>query len=506
MPVLDDYDPNDEKTQGGFGADGSSGSSSGGGQLFGGASKQHEQAYTPWSRFTSANSEVAGREAGKLQQQVGGDITSAMSGLDNANAAYNKGIAANYQQQGNQAGTEARAQGGKQAAQGVGNAFGGSSWASFGAPTAQTQQAPSLAMAQPGVSPAKAAADRRGAPSPPPPQQVGRGSSPFAPPPAAPLGRPNAVAPGSSGTGLGGGAELTKDPQVNANALANGPRGPKDLESSMAPSAWDSLTGKVTKANDEATQLGSQSGVQALLSQNSGAPATGFDAALINQNGQQGFADASAKFGNGVLTGQQANSEQASQNAWSKLGGDIDQQKKTDAARAGAQQVDADNARGVTDLAGPAGPKALSETEQQAANIAQSARQDFGKQLGVFGDRSGMIGALENDTPNSKNYNANSSAQVKFMLDQLGISNAELRADIAKMTEDEYTMFAMGGIIPKWMQTGKNLPTGQLRGWSGFVSDKVTADSSGGTGETQGKMNEKQYSDLAKIWLQMLAG
>ncbi len=96
MPSLLDYDPNDE-SQGGFGSGGASGSSSGGGALGGQRpSGQKEQPYTPWSRFTSANSGVSEREAAKAQSQVRGDVNRAQGAIVDASKGFNAGIDSQY--------------------------------------------------------------------------------------------------------------------------------------------------------------------------------------------------------------------------------------------------------------------------------------------------------------------------------------------------------------------------------------------------------------------------
>ncbi len=337
MPSVNDYDPNDPDGSGSSDGAGGGLSSSGGGQLFGGASKQHEQAFTPWSRFASANSEVSDREAGKLKSQVGGDVDSAMNALDKANRAYGKQVNANY----TNPNTDRETRGDPNdlygapsaAAVGAGNAF---------RSTAFGQPAPAwgaLTGGKPGANPGSQT------------QAPGR----------APTGVNKTVGTTPPATGVSevGG----KVSELNANAVANGPQGPKDLQSSMSPDAWAGLTGQISKANEEASALGKESGVQALLSQNSGAPATGFDAALVGGSGQQqGFGQTARQFGNFALPQQLLNSEQGSQDAWSRMTDQAAQGRAAEKQRAANAQRDADNARGVVDLQQPAAPVAAGPT------------------------------------------------------------------------------------------------------------------------------------------------
>ncbi len=100
MPQISDYDK-DEETGAGS-PDMSGGTTAPSAPTPGGAtqanpSPQKEETFTPWSRFTSANSEVANREAGKLQSSVQGDVNAAVKGREDASKAQQEGIGQNYQ-------------------------------------------------------------------------------------------------------------------------------------------------------------------------------------------------------------------------------------------------------------------------------------------------------------------------------------------------------------------------------------------------------------------------
>jgi hypothetical protein len=101
MPNINDYDKSEEDN--GAPTSVSSGSpgstvSSGGGMAPSGASPQHEETFTPWSRFVNANKEVSDREAGKLQSSVQNDVNAATSGREGAAKAQQQGVESNYSQ------------------------------------------------------------------------------------------------------------------------------------------------------------------------------------------------------------------------------------------------------------------------------------------------------------------------------------------------------------------------------------------------------------------------
>lgn len=470
MPTVDDYDPNSEDDKSGFGTDGTSGSSSGGGALFGGASKQPAQTYTPWDRFTSANSEVSDREAGKLQSQVGADVDSSMNALDKANRSYGKQVDANY----TNPNTDRETRGDpndlygapSQAAVNAGNSF---------RSTAFNQPAPTGWGAMTEAKTGKGADSQTRAPT----------QKPVAP--AAPISE------------VGG-----KVPELNANAVANGPQGPKDLESSMSPDAWTALTGKISNANAEATALGKgESNIQALLSQNGGAPASKFDAALVGGTGQQGFQDTANKFGNFALPQQLINSEQGAQDAWGKM------TTQADATRA-TQKQQADNAATEAYAASQKAPATapvagdtpeMTQWKTEVGPIAES----FKGQLGKYGDQAGFDAAW-----NQGNPAPDVQRRIDTMAWELGLGPSSVVAAIDKMTPLEYQMFMMAGIVPQWMQTGKapngnEVPKGVPHGWPSWINTHVTADSGDGAGDKQAKMNEENLKTMIGIFMKMLS-
>ncbi len=477
MPLISDWDPDKDEQGGGLGGGSSGGAPSAGGTVFGGASKQRAKGYTPWDRFASANSGVSSREAGKLQGQVGADVDSAMGGLDKANSAFNKGIAANYTQQGNTT-VDPNAQGSKAAAQGAvqSQGFGGSAWSSFGqpAPVAPMQQA-----APAPTGPIAAPPAPKGGGKPAKPTGVDSKGNPLVP--AAPY--------------VPGHATLQAPPEVTGVAVANGPSGAHDLESSMEPSAWDALTGKITNADAEATQLGSESGVQALLSQMGGQPATGFDAALINGTGQKGFGEAARKFGNGVLTGQQANSEQASQDAWAKLTGNIADQQKVNANIEANKQRDADNARGVVDLSTPATPGAVDNGppaksfDEMTANDTEHT-MDYGLSGRRMATKNATAGATFQQSAKTSGLGGDAYSLASQFMDQAGMVNGS-------KAEQDY-----------WNQFLTSLPEGMRNYVNGMIADQDPAGAMFGRTGTYGSGENEglapRNSDEQWAWFQQL--
>ncbi len=521
MPQIDDYsadDPENKKPGTGYSGTGSSGGGGGSGPAQQSYSPQKEAPTVNWSQLSGANQDVANREAGKLATGVQAGTDSAMSAANSANVAFDKTIQSNYQQPAAQAqpgnygktsspgfgqtsGWEAmtgqtqtagQRKGAKQQGQGsnaAGNPMAGQS-------TTATVQAPAAPQSSQSWGDANAAA-------------MGTGWTPAAP--TAPPPGTKTFGAGTGGVGAVANAQIGKkvDPQLTANALANGPQGPKDLQDMMGASGWGALTGQLQSAQEAQQQLGTQTGVQALLQQNQQGPVTGTDAALISGQGGNRFQTMANGVQGNPLTNGLTNSLQSSQDKWSQLSGQISaaqqQQKDLAAKQANDAQVQSDNARGSVDL----DPNAQDKTAKEKA--LTDAAAPFLKKVGVFGDKAGMLGALDNDTPNSKNFDQHSSDSIKTMLDQLGISAADLRADITKMTDAEYTMFITAGFIPQWMNVGNNKRTGQPplkgspRGWSGFASDQVYAGGGADVNKAQGEMNAKQYEQLISMWLQMLA-
>ncbi len=124
---------------------------------------------------------------------------------------------------------------------------------------------------------------------------------------------------------------LTAQPQaatrtgVTTGARDAGYVGPHSMVEQLGADRWKGLMGETLAAQDAASKLGSESGVEALLQKQGNAPNSAFDAALINGQGQKGFAQTS-KSGAGLVDALGA-ANTNSQGQWSRLIGDIDKAK-----------------------------------------------------------------------------------------------------------------------------------------------------------------------------------
>lgn len=311
MPV-NDYDPNDEESGGledGFTpAQSTSVGSASEGPKSAPQQSAQPQGYVPWSSFASANEDVSKREAGKLEGQVKGDVAKAQGELSGAQDAFNAGIDANYGQpkKAKKASTENTATGSAAAPAGMSATEGTSNpWESFLSPT--TAEAPA------------------------PPTQELRSD-------------------GARGTGLQNEQRMQN---VNATGLSGAPSGAKDLEAATGATAWSQLLGDTAKASDEAHALGSEEGVQASLQHGQTSPVgnSAFDAALINGAGQKDFRALDQAYGGDQLMKGVAGAEQASQDRWSQLQGDIAGREGRDASEAALKAGD------IADRAALRGPR-----------------------------------------------------------------------------------------------------------------------------------------------------
>lgn len=115
------------------------------------------------------------------------------------------------------------------------------------------------------------------------------------------------------GAGFGGLTDAARD---------NGPQGAPDLEQHLGEQAWGKLLGDTAKAQQDATALGSESGVEAMLQKQGAAPNSAFDAALVSGAGGKGFQE-TAKSAE-PLGNQLAGAAKDSQTTWGKLLGDVD--------------------------------------------------------------------------------------------------------------------------------------------------------------------------------------
>ncbi len=309
MPLVPDYDSSEEDEGAAGSSGGLSGGSSGGGG--GGSSRfvqgtpQQEKAFTPWSRFVSANEEVSHRSADRLNSRIQGEVAGAKKGQADATDAFGKGIESNYSHWGD---SSAPAGG-------------------FGEPEKPKEQQGRLGWPEEAEFGFTPQADH---------------SEPASQATAAPVGH-------APVTGLVAGDDekpvfnAPDQPRTRTGLLGDSidnPKGAKDLEAQLGPDGWKKLLGDTRDAMVDSAGLGSETGVQALLQQQGNSPNSAFDAALINGAGNKAFAE-TAKSGVGLGDNLAANNMGAQQ-AWQKLMGDVDTAKHDRSATA---EADAFNAK-----------------------------------------------------------------------------------------------------------------------------------------------------------------
>ena len=217
------------------------------------ATPQKDSGFVPWSRFVSANQEVAGREANKVNSQVSGDINAASKTANDASNAFGAAIESNYGHEGDKR-AGPRNQTDDQRASGATGGFG--STAGFTTPNAPPSRE-ALTGAASNMT-------------------KGFGGSPTA--------APTGIAPKSLYAAPQEGNRIGLQPGSIDN-----PKGSKDLESSMGADAWSKLIGDTAHAQDEAGALGSETGLQGLIQKGASAPLAqggAFDAALEYGQGQ----------------------------------------------------------------------------------------------------------------------------------------------------------------------------------------------------------------------------
>lgn len=344
MPTLDDFDKENEDPGGiDDGLTPAQAASTGMGTATGApkqakASVGQQQQYTPWSSFVSANRDVSQREAGKLQSGVEGDISKAQSELGSAQQGFNQGIDSNYSKPPKSGGQDA-----SQSATAAPVADLGASTSSAASP--QNLQ-PSRALADFGQTldptgegatasptsnpwasflPGKAPPTPTPPPEPPaPPPGPPPGSQPPGPPPAPPTGKGRRSLELSPQL-MSGVEDTIRAEQLQEAAAGGNPLGAHDLEGAAGAEAWQQLLGDTVKATDEANALGSEGGVQALLQRDQTTPIgdSAFDAALLEGQGQRGFQDVARQYGGDKLKQDVVDAENASQQRWAQLQGDI---------------------------------------------------------------------------------------------------------------------------------------------------------------------------------------
>lgn len=400
MPDLNDYDKNDEDKGGaslGYTpaqseAVDQKGTSSGA-PKWAQNSPAQEREFVPWSSFASANSEVSAREANMLSGRVQGDVSRAQDELTSAQQGFDSSFGKNYGQNGDH-GAEQGGEMGSMVAQAkapVADYVGPSTQGSTNA-VAQQQQTPAVAnlpkpipQTVPGKGPGrKAKPPAGGSPAPPPGEtpETSQTSSQQATPeaqaalqqstgnPWAELAGDNASPAATQGTAPAqatpaantagnkpppppGYAPTPQSPAappplsdadrqaaLTQEAMGGGV-GPHDLEGSAGQQAWAQLLGDTIRGEQEANALGSEKGVQALLQRDNpyADENSAFDAALLEGPGQRQFRDLSRQYGQGSMEDAVVKAEQASQDKWKQLQGDIDARKKREAAaKAAADQ------------------------------------------------------------------------------------------------------------------------------------------------------------------------
>lgn len=445
MPLVPDYSPEDEEGDAPGGAPGGLiWGDRGGGGAPGGArqtepSKQQDSGFVPWSRFVSANADVAKREAGELNDAVRGKVDAAQKAGDTAMDAFNNQIAGNYERAKSVDDKRTEKQ----------NAKGGAAASSFmagGRQLPQTPQAPQQPYAPPQL-PADMS-QRTAMPKPPP------GPRPT----------------------LGYVAENTLAGPT-AEAVANGPKGSKDLESMMGGDAWGKLLGDTVEAEAEAKALGSEGGVEALLQKGGASPNSAFDAALINGAAGSSFGDTTkAAEGLGDALG---NRLAGSMSAWDRLTGDVGAAQAEKTAQDSQNKLIRDFAvqsaalgRGQKSKSGAAGPIVIG-----AAPTTLGASADFvdGSTI-LSGDAGGSTGF-------ESNFLATGENQVSLMTD-FGL------ADGSRGTwKDDDVLSAFNALVASlppidgntWAQLSK-MTAEERKAWlhdamlkSGFTEDEYQA-------------------------------
>ena len=428
MPAIEDYSQEEDKDPGEF-ARRSTGGGSGGAQLAN-ATPQKESTFVPWSRFMSANQDVASREANKLNAGVSGEVNAAKKAADDASAGFNAQIESNYSHEGDQQ----PAQSGSFAAPNAAGAFG-----------------------QPATT---ADAGAFGSRAPPPPPTAGYSQKPT----RDQLGE---MAKNASGVAAPNGLEQTKAyaaPQAgNRTGLkpgaVDGPAGAKDVESYLGADAWSKLMGDTVRAQGDASALGSETGVQGLIQQQAAQPLAqggAFDAALINGQGQTAFGQ-TTKAGAGLGDSLLGQSEQ-SQNAWHTLMGDVNEVKRQNAATAEANATNQANADARTASDKATRDAQQQELEKQRAYLKEKfpVAPQFDTQRG-FLDWVGQNRSSPNSPAGQAGY-SNIAAWADQIYGNRDPSNPyknidQFYADLKKMTPEEYEAFKYG-VVPAWMGQG----------------------------------------------------
>jgi hypothetical protein len=295
-------------------------------------------------------------------------------------------------------------------------------------------------------------------------------------------------------------------PRISDEAVRSGAKGPKDLESSMMPEAWSSLVSGSVGAEQAANALKTPGGVEALLQKQASAPTnSAFDAALIGGAGQKSFNDTANTYGGGKTIGQLGSAEQASQDAWAKLTGDVKkgqewQQKQSDIAK--TKQELADQAAGIEK-----DRTADHFTPEQHANWAD-AYDTYKGQLGPIATREGFLGSIANINSGQDGGHFGSALEtagvtptwyIQQASSQLDMSFADLQKAVGRMTDKEYQEFIVAGALPPWLREMVGPKAKGADRWNpyfGGIADQKNA-------HNMGQRALEKTGDLGKIFAEI---
>jgi hypothetical protein len=253
---------------------------------------------------------------------------------------------------------------------------------------------------------------------------------------------------GSGGFGGGsvggfGNSEIEQKEIRPAQQLSPGPNAQavgKNLEEQIGAPAWSSLVGDTARAQQSASALGSEAGVQASL----GPEATGFDAALISGAGGEDFRSMAKNYGGQQLGERLVEANQDASNAWSSLMRDIDRSMADGAVASGTG-------------GGMAGRPEVSVSPYATSPAA--AVDWLSRALG------GGYGDAVSDLQKFQKW-----ARAIY---GPGADLNKLKADMAKMTWEEFEAFR-SGTVPEWMGNGAS--TQGFHGLGQTAAEKAVSD------------------------------
>lgn len=282
----------------------------------------------PWERFVKANESVSQRSANTLASGVESQAKGVQSELDAAGKKQQQDIASNYAKQesprGPKAAREFNTTTKGETGQQPKSSF-GSPWGSFGSAAPSGETLTSMAETAPE----------------PPRQATLQDSSPkVAASPARSAAKP---ASGLSATsGFAQASVANQRPSLDPDRLdtelpgdgssrttAGDLAGSQSLEeqfNAAKPGSWQDFLGRTLRADEAASALGDESGVEALLERTTGGPASQFDAALVGGAGGKRFDDLAKEYGGGALQRGVAGAEGDAQGRWAQLMADVERE------------------------------------------------------------------------------------------------------------------------------------------------------------------------------------